>query len=300
MCALLLVVAVLTGIQVFASTIVLTTEHHYVARSDRSAMAVVFADERLIANVKLDVYELPQMRSTSLHYAELAKLSERTWLNALQWNLTDSEGHEIALPQPVVVRSGVRHRGPNAARATDRDTTVECTTYEARLDFGRVPSGDAILRVAVDGLDSSFPVAVRSGQEPEVRDAYLETKAAKATSFKEYRDLQMERYRNDPTRIEPIFNALDRALLSGSIDDARTLLSLGIDRMEARRKVSAPSEAAFFEKRLRELRQVEQILPGYFAHRSEWILARDMQKGGFVLKDRASGTVLKDLSAADR
>lgn len=73
-------------------------------------------------------------------------------------------------------------------------------------------------------------------------------KAQRATTFAGYRDIQ--RYRNDPTHIEPIFMALDRPLIEGSIDDAR----------------SRPDEKkqAFFTARLAELRRAERSLPDYF------------------------------------
>lgn len=289
--------AVSVSVSAFGSKLVVTVEHHYVARGDRSPMAAVFADERLIATVHLDVYAIPGMASTTAHAGELAALPEK-WTRALHFRLANARGDELALPNPAVLSNAVRHRGPHAARAEDRDATVDCTTYTARIDLGRLQAGDYTLQAFIGGLRSAFPFSVRNGDEPEVRDAYLEAKAAKAASFAEYRELELARYRQDPSHLEPIFDALDRALAEGSLEDAKALLSLGIEKMEERR-VASPGRQDFFASRVAELRAVGKALPEYFAHRSQWALSRDMKHGGYVLKDRASQEVLRDFNTAN-
>ncbi len=291
--SLLLVLSLIAPVAL-ASELVLTAQHHYVVRADKTPMAAIFTDERVIVNLKLDVFVVPGLPSSKAHYDELARLSQSTWLAANRWELLDARGQSVALPMPALLRNNVRFRGPNAVRPADRDRTVDYTTYEASFDFGRLPAGDYTFRATLGGLTSSFPISVRTGQEPEVRDTYLELKAQRASNFAEYRDIQMQRYRNDPTRIEPIFLALDRALLEGSIDDARSLLSLATERIDERRR-GAPDEKKreFFTARLAELRRAQRSLPGYFAHRGEWIMTRDIAAGGYVIKDRKSGALLE-------
>jgi hypothetical protein len=284
------------GLSAVGSELTLTTEYHYVARSDRTPMSVVFADERLIANVKLDVYALPHRPKTRLLNAELTKLNETSWLSEMEWTLVDAAGRPVPLPTPIVRQNTVRHRGPNAALERDRDTTVECTSYQARLDFGPVPVGDLTLQVRLLGLDRSFPIAVRTGEESEVRDAYLETRASRASSFQEFRELQLERYHDDPSHIEPIFLALDRALTQGSLEDAGSLLALGIERIDERRRKATSAQRRFFEDRSRELRQLQVMLESYFKHRDKWTIVRDIEKGGYVIRDRRSGRLIRDFT----
>src|SRR6266536_1531181 len=167
---------------VLASELVLTAQHHYVVRADKTPMAVVFTDERTIIGLKLDVFVVPDLPSSKAHYSELAGLTQSTWLAANRWELLDAEGRPIAVPMPALLRNTVRFRGPSAPRPADRDRTVDYTTFEASLDFGRLPVGDYTFRASLDGLTSSFPISVRTGQEPEVRDTYLESKARHAST----------------------------------------------------------------------------------------------------------------------
>jgi len=277
-----------------ASELVLTAQHYYVVRADKTPMAAIFTDERVVMNLKLDVFVVPGLPSSKAHYSELSRLTQSTWLVANRWVLLDARGQSVALPMPALLRNNVRFRGPNAPRAADRDRTVDYTTYEASFDFGRLPAGDYTFRVSLGGLTSSFPISVRTGQEPDVRDTYLELKAQRASTFAEYRDIQMQRYRNDPTHIEPIFMALHRALIEGSIDDARSLLSLATEKIDERRRAAQDEKKRkFFTARLAELNRAQRALPDYFGHRGEWIMTRDIAAGGYVIKDRKSGALLE-------
>jgi hypothetical protein len=278
-----------------ASELVVRTDHHYVPRSaNETPIMVVFTDERVVANVELDVFFVPEMPSSKLHYDDLRKLTQATWLDTLRWSLVNQNNHQVVLPKPALLRNSVRYRGPNAARAADRDRLVDFTTFEARLDFGRVPAGDYMLRASLDGLVCSFPVSARTGVEAEARDAYLERNAGRASTFGEFRDIQLERYRNDPTNPEPVFLALDRALSEGSIEDARKLLELGIKKIDELRAGEKDSKKVlFFEARLRELRRVEAVMPEYFGRRGEWRMSRDYAEGGYVIRDRRSRAIVK-------
>jgi hypothetical protein len=291
---LILSILCLAASTAISSTLVVTTDNHGVPRGANGLpIYVVFLGERLIANVKLDVFVVP-MPSSRVGYDKLSKLTQTTWIDALHWSLVAADGRHVALPFPALLRNTVRHRGPNAARVADRDRLVEVTSFEARLDFGFVPAGDYTLRVSIDGLQSSYPVASRTGDEPEARDAYLEMRASRASTFGEFRDIQLERYRNDPTNSEPVFLALDRALSEGSIDDARRLLALGIQEIDMRRVAEKdPKKVQFFEARLRELRRVEAVMPEYFGRRGEWRMSRDFAEGGYVIRDRRNRTIVR-------
>jgi hypothetical protein len=276
-----------------SSDLVITTENHGVPRRENS-LYVVFLGERLVANVKLDVFFIAEMPSSKLRYDELSKLTQSTWIGALRWSFVDANGHKVPLPLPRILHNTVRHRGPNAALPSDRDATVDCTTFQGQIDFGPVPAGDYTLRVSIGDLQSFFPVAARTGDEPDARDAYLEMKAGRASTFAEFRDIQMERYHNDSTHIEPVFLALDRALFEGPIEDVRKLLAIGIQKIDERHRAATdPAQARFFEAYLRELRSVEAALPEYFSHRTEWVMVSDFAEGGYVIRDRRSRAIVR-------
>src|SRR5258708_6741949 len=252
-----------------SSTLVLTTQNHSIPGHEHELpIYVVFLGERLLADVRLDVFFIPDMPSSRLRYDELSKLTQSSWIDAMRWSFVDANGRKIPLPFPRVLQNTVRHRSPSAARLSDRDATVDCRTFQGRIDFGLVPVGDYTLQVSIGGLQSSFPVAARTGEEPDARDAYLEMKAAHASTFGDFRDIEMERYRNDPRNPEPVFLAFDRALSQGSLENARKLLAIGLKKIDDFRTAEKESKKMhFFEARLRELRGVEASLPADFTHR---------------------------------
>ena len=293
---IVLALAVVLTTNLAASDLVVKADHHYVSRAgDLTPMAAVFVDERLIATVKLDVYSVPEIPSTKRYHEELSALTPDSWLTAMRWSLLDADGRDVKLQRPVALRSTVRSRGPNAARASDRDTTVACTTYEARLDFGPLSPGDYTLVATVHGLRSAFPLSVRTGQERDVREKFLEVKASRATTYAEFRALQLERHRVNPSRLDPLFEVIDRALLESTIEDTKELFAVALAKMDERRqKAQEPEKARFFTQRVRELRETERALPEYFARRHEWQMVRDFARGSYVIKDRKAGTVVKD------
>jgi len=293
---LVVLVSMILASTAVASDLLVKAEHHYVTReSDRAPMPVVFIDEHLIAKVKLDVYSVPEMLTTGKSLKELRALNENSWLGAVRWALTDSESREIALARPLILNSTIRRRGPNAALAKDRDATVECTTFEARLDFGPLPSGDYKLSATVYGLKSSFPVFVRTGQEPEVRDTFLELKAKRASSYAEYREYQLERHRLNPELLDPVFHLIDRALVESTLHETQTLFVVVLEKMRQRREAAKePKMIEFFDMRLRDLAEAQRALPEYFEKRPVWMMVRDA-RGRYSIKDRKSGAIVREL-----
>src|SRR5262245_52450806 len=89
--AILLLLSLISP-SVLASELVLTAQHHYVVRADKTPMAVVFTDERTIMDLKLDVFVVPDLPSSKAHYSELARLTQSTWLAASHWELLDAQG----------------------------------------------------------------------------------------------------------------------------------------------------------------------------------------------------------------
>lgn len=279
-----------------ASDLVLKADHHHVNRADFTPMAAVFTDEHLVATIRLDVYAAPQLPSTKRSLDELRRLDASNWLRSVRWSLRDGKGRELAVPFPKIVSSTVRRRGPNAERAADRDVTVDITTFEARADFGPLPAGDYTLAAGVYHLTSSFPVSIRTGTESDVREVFLEVRARRATSYAEFRELQLERHRINPDRLDPVMEVIDRALVESTLEDARALFATVLEKMEQRRAATTePAKAQFFQRRLRELRAAERALPEYFSKRGEWMMQRN-QAGNYVIRDRKAGTIVRDFA----
>ncbi len=293
---ILFILALTLSTALSASDLTVKVDYHDVVRpADMSPMPTVFVDEHLIASVQLDVYVVPELRSSSRFYDELRALTPDSWLQAVRWSLTDSEGRDVTLPAPVLLRSTVRERGPNAAQASDRDMTVPCTTYKARLDFGPLAPGDYTLSASVHDLRRTFPVSIRTGQESDVREKFLEVKASRASTYAEFRELQLERHHVNPSRLDPVLEVIDRALLESTLADTQELLALVISKMEQRlASANAPEKAAFFAQRLRELRDTERALPEYFGRRNDWKMIRDSVRGNYVIKNRKTDAVVKD------
>ena len=94
---------------VAASDLLVKIDHHYVAReSDMTPMPVVFVDEHLVATLKLDVYTVPGMPSSTKSIGQLTRLDESSWLAAVRWVLADSADREIPLA-PLILDTKTRH-----------------------------------------------------------------------------------------------------------------------------------------------------------------------------------------------
>src|SRR5207244_11266007 len=102
------------------------------AAADRSRelLRVVWLDERLLADVSLDVYQIPSMRSTTEHYRGLVQFARSNrWADELRWTLARSDTNAtVSLPMLRILRFTRRVRGPEAPAAADRDTAVAMTS----------------------------------------------------------------------------------------------------------------------------------------------------------------------------
>lgn len=258
----------------------------------------VFADERLIADVQLDIYKLPQLPSTADHYSELRELSLTTWLDGVRWSLVAEDGTSIALPSPHVVANSVRHRGPNAELPRDRDATVECTTYTATLDFGPQLAGTYTLSGAIEGIGSTYRFDVRTGRESAWHDTYLHSKAKQAKAYAEYRQLTLERLRSNPDRLDVVMDLIDRSLEYGTLEETRSYVGRARAIVEERsRKGSSFGDS---RQSLAYLRDFERQLPEYFGHRGEWKMVRDTDTGKHVIRSRGTRKVVKEVGAGRR
>jgi hypothetical protein len=286
-----------------SSTLTLSIEHHIaVVRSEgtQKLLRASFTDGALIADVKLDVYSLPQMPYTRAHLEELQRLSPKTWWRELQWDVRNSAGERQSL-RPRLVTASVRERGPNAPNAADRDTSVPCTSYQGTFDLGQLEPGDYTLQVEVHGLQSSrFPLAVRTGSELEVRDVYLQKKARAARDWTEFKTLELERLQLDPTKAAALLELAQRSLefgtleeTSGYFDRAATTMEQNILDWSKVNPADARKQAAAVETAVAQIRSLVRVLPDYFAHRREWRITVDGTTGQYLIVTRDAKEIIR-------
>lgn len=300
--------SVVLGFALFAattsgSTLTISARHDVLVAEDETKrqLRVLFADEPLLADVTLNVYVLDQLPSTRAHYDDLRMLTGRDWFDALSWSLERSDGSEVDLPVAKVLSRSARQRGPAADRAADRDTAVPMTTYRARVDFGHVPVGDYTLSAAVRGLSSTFRFAVRTGSEPGLQDHYLRLKALRTRDYGEFRRLQLMRLRRNPTRLDALYDLIDRALVQGTLEECKAYFDRAIAAAEQRRQpISDPTVRAEADAAIGQLREVQRTLPEVFANRTGWVMARDTRDGHFSMRNRATGAVIREFRVSPR
>ncbi len=290
-----------------ASTVTVTVDHHMVVTAGAGGQRVlraVFADEPLLATVSLDVYAVPQLPSTRAHLEALQKLSVDSWWQHLRWDVRDASGHAVDV-SPRLMRSGNRKRGPGATELANRDTAVACSSYEAVFDLGPLPPGDFSVTVRVEGLESApFPVGVRSGTEPEVREFYFAQKARMTSEWSEYKELQLERLRLDPTKAAALMELAERALVSGTEEEAAAYLERAADSMErnlaAWARVNpedARQQAPSVAHRVAQMRALRAELADLFAHRDVWVIATDPVTGNYVIRSKRDGKMIREVEA---
>jgi len=296
--------AVALSVAASASTLTLSVNHHSVtinpaAGQTATLLRSLWADEHLVADVQLDVYQLPGMRSMTEHYAELSKLAaDARWIDRLRWSLTRRDTDApAALAVPRIARTIRRERGPQAETSADRDTRVAMTTLAARFDFGVLPVGDYRLSVNAGGLTSSFDFSVRTGAEPEVRDDYLRDKASRTNDYAEFRRLELERYERDQSRVDALFDLVDRSLQQGTPAEASADFDRAITAYETRRQTFTPDVAAKAAAYIRDLRVARAALPEYFQRKAEWTMARDPYSGVYSIRSRPTNDIVRILRA---
>jgi hypothetical protein len=285
------------------STLQLSIEHHIAVASIGGKQAVlrtVFTDEPIIANVLLDVYALSQMPSTSVHLSDLQKLTRKDWWQHLQWDIRTPAGAPVAA-HPRLRSSSVRERGPNVRNAADRDASVPCTSYRAAFDFGRLAPGNYTIRVAINGLDAPpFPFAVRSGSEPEVRDVYLQEKARNSRDWAEFKALELERVRLDPTKAAAFVELAQRSLEFGTLAETTDYFDRATKAMEQNIKewakvnpLDTKKQVPAVENTVTQMRALQRVLPEYFANRSQWRVSLDPATSHYVIIARDNGRVVR-------
>ncbi len=300
---ILSIAILLVAVVAQSSTLTLSIEHH-VAVVNREAqqklLRAVFTGEPLIANVKLDVYALPQLPSTRAHLEELSRLSRKSWWRELRWDVRNAAGVGQSV-HPRLVSASVRERGPNALNSVDRTTSVACTSYDGTFDLGHFDSGDYSVQVTVDGVESPrFPLAVRTGSEPEVRDVYLQEKARKTRDWTTFKALELERVQLDPTKAAALLELAQRSLEFGTLEETSSYFDRAAATMQQNVRdwarmnpVDAKKQTPGVEKTVAQIRALQRVLPEYFAHREEWRVTIDSATGQYVITTRDTNQFIR-------
>lgn len=295
--------ALLVATSAQASTITLSIDHHIATvktGAKRTVLRTVFTEDALLARVKLDVYALPQLPSTRAYLEDLERLSSKTWWTELSWDVRDATGKKQPV-KPRLVASALRERGPDAPAATDRDTSVKCTSYDGTFDLGRIAPGDYTVQVSIKGLSSArFPLAIRAGHEPETRDVYLQEKARKTRDWAEYKALQLERVRLDPTRAAALLDLAQRSLEYGTLEETGDYFDRAAKTMEQNIRewarvnpADARKQAPAVETSVKNIRALHRTLPEYFANRNRWRVTIDPPTGRYMVVTRDAGRVVR-------
>ena len=284
-----------------ASVLSLGFDHDIAVTSDNSKqrlLRVRFAEDALTADVTLDVYAIPGMPWTAENLATLQRLDERTWWQQLKWEIRDADGK----PQPVkprLVSNSARRSGPDAVRSDDQ-SAVPRSTFTATFDLGSLRPGDYNVKVSVGGLTApEYPLAIRSGEEPEVRDVYLRKKASRTADWLQFKALQLERVRLDPTKADALLALANRSVEHGTLEETQRYFDRAVATMEQNvrawvksRPKDADQQQASLRADVRRIRALQRVLPEYFARRSEWRIMPGVS-GTYVITTRSGGRVVK-------
>jgi hypothetical protein len=284
-----------------ASELSLGFEHDLAVTQDRSIqklLRVRFTEDALIADVTLDVYALPGMPWTAEHLATLQRLDERNWWQQLKWELRGADGKPQPL-KPRLVTSSARRTGPDAVRPEDQ-STVARSTFSAAFDLGTLRPGDYQVKVSVGGLTApEYPLAIRSGEEPEVRDVYLRKKASRTADWLQFKALQLERIRLDPTKADALLALAQRSIEHGTLEETQRYFDRAVGTMEHNirefvkvRPKDADQQQASLKDEVRRIRALQRVLPEYFARRSEWRIIPGVS-GTYVVATRNGNKVVK-------
>ena len=286
-----------------ASTLKVSFEHHLIVVNDggkRHLLETVFTDEPLVAKVHLDVYTLPQLPASSTHLADLRRLSRTTWWQHLTWRIKNDSGRLVDI-RPKVLSAAVRERGPEARNAADRDASVACTSYEGAFELGPLPPGNYSIGADVEGVEAAaFPLAVRTGSEPEVRDVYLQEKARQARNWSQFKSLELERIRLDPTKAAALLDLAHRSLDFGTLEEtnayfdraARTMQQ-NVEAWAKLNSADAAKQRPQVDKTVKEIRALQNVLPEYFENRTNWRVTLDAGSGQYVITTRDTNRVVR-------
>lgn len=259
---------------------------------------VVFADEPLTVTLNLDVYAVPELPSTKEHLAALQRLTDDDWTKDVVWALRNAD--ETRPVHPRLLSARVRHMGPGSAEPAAK--RVPFTAYEARFSLPSLGSGTYTLQARVAGLEgASGPFVVATGEEPEYRDAYLDRQASGAQSYAEFRRLQLERLRLDPTKAGALLALAARSLEDGTLEETMDYYNRAVATMEhnvADYARVAPQRAADEQRQLKvdvgHIRALQEMLPSYFAQRTVLRVATDPLTGRYRLVERRTGRVVRE------
>lgn len=281
-----------------ASTLTVAVDTHLVAVGPTAKMhvaRVAFDGEPIVATVKLDVYSVPGFVSTMASYDDLKKLSDDNWASRLRWTVDDHK------PEGTVrtIAAHARHMGPGSPEPNVK--TVPYVAYEGRFALPELEPGTHTVRVSAAGLESAaMSFVVATGREPEYRDAWLDARAQHAANWSEFRQLQLERVRLDPSKAAALLALAERSEREGTLDEtvdyydrAAAAMQKNVDDYARVAPQWADGERARLKASLDRIHAVQQLLPAYFAQRNTLRIVTDAATGQVRLEERGTGRVVR-------
>ncbi|HYR27527.1 MAG TPA: hypothetical protein VEU30_03630, partial [Thermoanaerobaculia bacterium] len=203
----------------------------------------------------------------------------------------------------VVIQSARADYRPNASNVTRRKPGRDYVEYSATIELDPLAPGSYEISASLQGLHATTEFLLSNGTEtPELRFEYLARMAARATSYDEYKRIQLERAALQPDRAAPLRELAHRALRDGTLEEANRFFDLTVEALQRnldRIKRTYPQKASTYEvsnaRAVAEVRGLQALLPDYFArHGNVWLesIASD-GKTRWVLTDR-QGRVLRE------
>lgn len=289
-----------------ASTLTVIVDHRLATHGPLDAAKTVratFADEPLRADVRVDIYAVPQLPSSGAQLSELRALPKDGWWKQLDWELVDLKTNREILATWAAVSTRSEERGPSSG---DKTKAVDIRSLIGRFELsGTIAPGEYKLTASIAGLRSQpFVFARRTGREDDVRDTYLAAKAARTRDFPAYRALQLARVKENPTNAVAYLELADRALEQGTLaetmqyfDGAITAMERLIGQFTRSHPAWAKEQRAAWEPRAARIRALQRELPEYFAHRKDWRVATDPATGNYVIRSRRDDRLIREVPA---
>ncbi len=266
--ALPFVFALATRIQLPGEELIVTLPRaHRLLLRQPGVMDVIWSEDRLIALVSLDVWDLPGEPLRAIAATD-------QWPDAIKLTLLRS-GPSKRLPVT-----------PRLLRAARGGKSPPVISLHATYDLGTLSTGDYELEVRAGRSLTAINVAVRSGSEPETRDSYLRDKAETTHDYASFRKLELERLALDPTRTDAASILLQRSLNEGTETEIRT----DIDRIL--KGVTRPIKP-MKDPWLRSLLLAQTSVPDLIEHRPDWTMSFDSEAMAFVIYSRAQHAVIR-------
>ena len=302
------IVALLVAVSAAASELRISVQTQPVSAGEgKPLLYVVWHDQPIRLKLVLIASDLRMNPISEDEEAALRRLPAAAWPQQIRLTIRDTETKRVVRTEDggatKIVRSTREDHGPNASRKEWLTPGRDYLQYDALVELAPLPPGSYEISAELHGLKHADVFVLSNGTErPELRFAYLGRLAARAGSYEEYKRLQLERANVEPHRAAPLIELGHRAMRDGTLDEANRFFDLAADafaRNVKRQAALYPAKAASFQattgQALANLRDLQKLLPDYFARRGELRVEQVTRNGvsRWVLLDR-QGRIVRE------